>query len=68
MTTTMINAQDIYSVCVLHLSVLQFCDIFTDILCSWVIIIIIIIIITLIITSVKNHLYHRYSDSSCANL
>ena len=28
--------QDIYSVCVLHLSVLQFCDIFTDILCSWV--------------------------------
>ena len=38
----MINAQDIYSVCVLHLSVLQFCDIFTDILCSWVITLIII--------------------------
>ena len=29
-------AQDIYSVCLLHVTVLHFCDVFTDILTTWV--------------------------------
>jgi len=29
-------AQDVYSVCVLHVTVLRFCDVFSDILSTWV--------------------------------